>query len=132
MWGSRLWLWASTKRQLVDDVARLERMLAHTDAQLAKARTDLARERQAALARRLPAELATVAETLLGTGGITRDLSAAAAALRTGQPIREAVRGPLADLLEDHAHEHSSYDCPWAEHICPAGRTARALTGEAR
>lgn len=73
-------------------------------------------------------ELRAAAERLRDTGhygGIAGDcsnpelLSLVAALLR--------ARDPLASWLEDHARDHSSYDCDWADDRCPGLATARAL-----
>ncbi|MGI5161436.1 hypothetical protein [Microbispora sp. CA-102843] len=128
MYGSRIWLWLSTKRRLVDDVAQLQRVLDHTEAQLVK-------EREAAIRRRLPADLAIEADTAVTgrEGGLVVDeLQAAAAIVRSGVPdVAEKVREPWADWLDDHAVEHAGRDCMFAPDVCPAARTARALIEDA-
>ncbi|MEU8278183.1 hypothetical protein ACFYOK_37550 [Microbispora bryophytorum] len=133
MYGSRIWLWLSTKRQLVDETARLERTLCEMDAELAQTRIELKREREAALARRLPLDLAAEVDAAVAGrsgGSVVDDLRTAAAAVRAGLnavPGAE-VTDPWADWLDDHAAEHAGRECMFAPEVCPAVRTARALT----
>ncbi|MEV7805060.1 hypothetical protein AB0O28_19125 [Microbispora sp. NPDC088329] len=136
MYGSRVWLWLSTKRQLVNETDRLEKALCKTDAELARTRIALKREREAALARRLPADLAADADAAVAGregGPVVDDLRTAAAAVRAGLPgIPADVTAPWADWLDDHAAEHLARECMWAPDICPAARTARALRREVK
>lgn len=40
-----------------------------------------------------------------------------------------ALAEPLAAVLDDHAQDHSSYDCTWPEDECPHVRLARVING---
>lgn len=131
MYGSRIWLWLSTKRQLVDETARLKRTLCEMDAELAQTRIELKREREAALARRLPADLAAEADAVVvgrSGGTVVDDLRTAAALVHGGLPELSAEVGRVwAEWLIDHAAEHQDRECRWVPHHCPAALTARAL-----
>ena len=35
----------------------------------------------------------------------------------------------LAAVLEDHATDHGTYDCPWDDGECPPARLARSILG---
>ncbi|MBP2704460.1 hypothetical protein JOL79_11605 [Microbispora sp. RL4-1S] len=135
MYGSRIWGWLTTQSHLVEEVADLRRLLDEADDRAAWAHAALARERERALAVRLPADLTAEAEAALRSSpaAAADELDAAARVLRAGSPaVTAAVRGPLAEWLEDHAGDHQARECMWVPDHCPAARTARALRGEAR